>query len=319
MPAPHDRLRALLAELAAEDVGALLAEARDAGRDDAREALRELWHAAYLAAAAAPRPAAAAPADGSAWWVYCVVSGAEAARLPDGLAGVTPGPPVEIIASGRLAAVVSSVPLAEFNDERLRQHLEDLAWVERVARAHEAVLESVMAAMTIVPLRLCTICLTPERVGALLDDQSADLVSALEALRGRTEWGVKLFAAPSAPAEPEGGAADGSDYLLRKRQARGAREEAQRAATESAQRIHDALQSEAVAAAVNPPQRPEAHGRDAEMLLNAAYLIDDERREALRAQVEGLDAEYAPDGFALELTGPWPPYNFVAPAAPALP
>lgn len=323
MPARDDasgRLSALLAELAAEDVGALLAEARDAGRADAREELRERWRAAYLDAAATPRRAAApVSADGTAWWVYCVVSAADGAQLPEPLAGVVAGVAVETIGSGPLTAVVSAVPLAEFNDARLREHLEDLAWVEQVARAHEAVLEGVMAVTAIVPLRLCTICLTPERVGALLDEQAAELVSALDALRGRTEWGVKLFGTSGAQAAaPEGEAADGSAYLERKRRARGAREEAQRAATECAQHVHDALTREAVASAVNPPQRPETHGRDAEMLLNAAYLIDDERRGELQTLVERLAAEHEPRGFALELTGPWPPYNFVAPSSPAL-
>ncbi|MGI8622098.1 MAG: GvpL/GvpF family gas vesicle protein, partial [Solirubrobacteraceae bacterium] len=282
-----------------------------------QEALRELWRSAYLEAAGTPRREPA-PADGSAWWVYCVVASTAAARLPDGLRGVVPGAEVETVTGGQLAAVVSAVPLAEFNDERLREHLEDLAWVEHVARAHESVLESVMATTTIVPLRLCTICLSPERVAALLDEQAAGLAPALDALRGRTEWGVKLFGPLAGPTEPEAEAADGSAYLERRRRARGAREEAQRAATDCAQHIHDALGRETVASAVNPPQRPEAHGRDAEMLLNAAYLIDDERREALRGLVESLAAEHEPAGFALELTGPWPPYNFVAPSAPAL-
>ena len=305
-----------------EDVAALIAEARAAGRADAAAKLRELWRDAYLEAATAtdaPRPPAPAPTDGSAWWVYCVVAAADAASVPVGAAGVSPDSPVEIVASGRLAAVVSPVPLAEFNDERLREHLEDLAWVEQVARAHEGVLEAVMSATTIVPLRLCTICLTRERVGALLDGQARELESALEALQGRTEWGLKLFAPPARHAEAAPATEDdGSAYLERKRRARADREQAQRELTDRAQRLHDALGAESVASAVNPPQRPEAHGRDADMLLNSAYLVDDDRRDRLRAIVEELAAEYQHHGFAIELTGPWPPYNFVSPAAPAM-
>lgn len=310
-------LRALLAGLAADDVAALVAETREAARAEAAQALQALWREAYLDAAAMVAAPAPAPPDGEAWWVYCVVAAADAELVPAGLAGVE-GAPLEVVVSGPVAAVVSPVGLAEFNDERLREHLEDLAWVERVARAHEDALETVMADVTIVPLRLCTICLSRGRVGALLDEQAEQLVPALSALRGRTEWGVKLFGTLARTEEPEGQAAGGSDYLERKRRVRGAREEAQRAATECAQHVHDALHNEAIGSAVNPPQRPEAHGREAEMLLNAAYLIDDERREPLRALVDDLAAEYEPRGFALELTGPWPPYNFAAPSAPAL-
>ena len=46
---------------------------------------------------------------------------------------------MEALVEGDLAALLSPVPLAEYGDERLREHLEDISWLERTARAHEAV------------------------------------------------------------------------------------------------------------------------------------------------------------------------------------
>jgi hypothetical protein len=277
-------------------------------RDDV-DALRVAWRDAYLAAATAPAPAAPL-VDGDAYWVYCVIGAADAARVPAGAAGLD-GAPLEVIAYGELAAVVSSIALAEYNDEQLRRNLEDLAWVERVARAHEATLEAVMATTTIVPLRLCTICLTRERVGELLAEQAAALGAALDRLRGHTEWGLKLFApAPGAP-PPAAEDADGAGYLERKRRLRAQREEAQQQATDRARRLHEALSERAVACTVNPPQQREAHGRDADMLLNAAYLVDDEHAGQLQAVMSEFEVELRPHGYEVELTGPWPPYNFV--------
>jgi gas vesicle protein GvpL/GvpF len=45
------------------------------------------------------------------------------------------------------------------------------------------------------------------------------------------------------------------------------------------------------------------------MLFNGAYLVEDRARfeEALAALAE----DYRESGIELELTGPWPPYNFV--------
>jgi hypothetical protein len=352
MPSRDDprlrRLTALLAESAGDDAAALLAEARDAAREDVRRILQDVWREALLEAAAAavaqppqaqprPRPRErpaphvaqprsrpaerpAPPESGVAWWVYCVVPAAEAAHVPTDVPGVDPEGPIALLSRGELAAVVSRVPLAEYGDERLREHLEDLPWVERVARAHEEVLEAAMAATTIVPLRLCTIYLSRERVEDLLDEQAPGFAGALASLRGRSEWGVKVFAPRAATgsrasAEPAGG----SSYLERKRSERAAREEEHRRAAECAQAVHERLEREAVGACVNPPQRPEAHGRDADMLLNGSYLFDDERRAVLHSAVEELSAEYEPQGFSIELTGPWPPYNFVSPAASAVP
>jgi hypothetical protein len=354
------RLTALLAASAADDAAALLAEARDAAREEARSILQDVWREALLEAAAAvveqrppkrqpvpqegtavveprppeprsvpeegtavvePRPPEprSVPQEGSAWWAYCVVPAAEADRVPPNLHSVDPAGPVEMVTCGELAAVVSCVPLSEYGDERLREHLEDLAWVEQVARAHEEVLEAAMSATTIVPLRLCTIYLSRDRVEALLDDQAPGLTAALAELRGRTEWGVKVFAPDGAvAASPSTEVGGGSAYIERRRSERAAREEAHRRTNECAQDVHARLEREAVAACVNPPQRREAHGRDAEMLLNGSYLFDDERRSVLQSIVDALAREYEPLGFSIELTGPWPPYNFVSPSASAI-
>ena len=43
-------------------------------------------------------------------------------------------------------------PLEEFTEERLREHLADMDWVEAMARAHERVLQSIRAQTTVVPM-----------------------------------------------------------------------------------------------------------------------------------------------------------------------
>ena len=309
---PADPLRALLRELAADDAAELVEQTRAAGRDEAARILRERWRDAYLEAAAEPRRPPAA--DATAWWVYGIVE-AGAPHLPEQLRGVA-GAAVGAVASGPLAAVVSEVPLAEFGDEQLRRHLEDLEWVERTARAHEHVLEAVMATQAIVPLRLCTIYLSRDRAAALLDEQRESLVHSLEALHGRSEWGVKLWAHATAEPASDAPDADPQAYLERKRNARDRREHAHREGAERAQHVHETIAQLAVAAVANPPQRREAHGRDADMVLNGAYLVDDARREELAAAVAQLQAQCAP--YEVELTGPWPAYNFSAPAAGAI-
>jgi hypothetical protein len=47
------------------------------------------------------------------------------------------------------------------------------------------------------------------------------------------------------------------------------------------------------------------------MLLNAAYLVETTRVDELRDAAAELEARHAPLGARVQLTGPWPPYNFV--------
>ena len=150
------RLSAALEELADEDLPALIAEARAGAREKARALLEAAFVDALLDRAAAPRPAGGG-SGGEGWWVYGVIAARDADRVSSGLEGVEPGSEVEAVVVGELAALASPVPMREYGDERIRDHLEDLQWVERTARAHEAVLDAALGTTTVVPLRLCTI------------------------------------------------------------------------------------------------------------------------------------------------------------------
>jgi hypothetical protein len=47
------------------------------------------------------------------------------------------------------------------------------------------------------------------------------------------------------------------------------------------------------------------------MFLNGAYLVRVAGEGEFREAVESLRGELGPEGISFELTGPWPPYNFV--------
>jgi hypothetical protein len=251
-------------------------------------------------------------------WAYCVLRAGD--RTPADAVGISDRP-VERIAIDGLAALVSRVPVSDFGAEPLRRNLNDLPWLERVARAHEAVLDAALAASTIVPLRMCTIFEAERGVQDMLERRREPLSEALQALDGRFEWAVKVLvdrdrlieatrSQDSDAGEPmrpgEGGA-----YLQRRREERSAREAASRLAADIAAQVHARLQDWAIDARSRPPQNPELSGHEGEMVLNAAYLIERERTDELREIVAELEEHHRGVGARIELSGPWPPYNFV--------
>ena len=274
------------------------------------------------AAARAVRPAADTP-SGDGLWAYCVLRAGE--PLPEDVEGVGGPGAFERVEARDLAAIVSRVPLAEFGAEPLRENLNDLAWLERVAREHEAVLDRTLAQSTIVPLRLCTIYESAQSVRDMLEREHDSLVQALDALAGRQEWGVKLIAdgdrlaeaarsqsAEASALEDELGARTGGGaYMLRRRLERHVREAVDSLGAELADEVHARLQTATVDAVVLPPQNPELSGHEGTMLLNGAYLVDAARVDVLRELVGELEERHRPLGARIELTGPWPPYNFL--------
>jgi hypothetical protein len=273
------------------------------------------------AAQGAP-PAGGAP-SGDALWAYCVLRAGQ--PLPTDVGGVAAGP-LERVEAGDLAALVSRVPLDEFGAAPLRENLNELAWLERVARAHEAVLDGALGQSTIVPLRLCTIYESEQSVREMLEREHKSLSQVLDALAGRQEWGVKLIAdehrlaaearsrsAEASALEDELGARTGGGaYMLRRRLERHLREAVDSLAAELAEQVHAQLQDWTSDAVVLPPQNPELSGHEGRMLLNGAYLVESERVDGMRKLVAELEERHAALGARIELTGPWPPYNFVS-------
>lgn len=277
---------------------------------------------------AAPEPAPPAPPDApDLVWAYCVLRDTD--PVPPGVAGITDSPVQRVAAEG-LAALICRVPAAQFAAEPLTRNLNDLTWLERVARSHEAVLDAALAQGTIVPLRMCTLFEGDAGVREMLERQREALTDALAGLEGRLEWAVKVLVdkdrlMDAARPEDHGNSerapsGDGGAYLRRRRGERSAREAAGRLAAETAQQIHARLQDWAIDARTRPPQNRDLSGHEGEMVLNAAYLVERERTDELRQLVTELEEHHRQLGARIELTGPWPPYNFVAAdekAAPA--
>ena len=79
-------------------------------------------------------------------------------------------------------------------------------------------------------------------------------------------------------------------------------------AAEEAERIHAELMTCAVAGKRKPPPDRSLSGRDAWIVLNGTYLVDQGVNDLFRETVAALDRSTA--RITLEITGPWPPYSF---------
>jgi hypothetical protein len=219
--------------------------------------------------------------------------------------------PLDIVEHEGLQAVVCDVDLDEFGEEPLRRNLEQLAWVEKVARTHDSVVRAVAARATVAPLRLVTVCLDDDSVVHRLQEWEAPLRAALERVAGCREWSVKAFlAAPAAAPEADAAApaTSGTAYIQAKREQSARRLLADREAADTAQAIHVAVAGRSKASRLLAPQDPQLTGRSEPMILNGAYLLRDDDEANFRAVVDDLRSRHS--GVLLEIAGPWAPYSF---------
>ena len=265
----------------------------------------------------------------SGLYVYCIGARAEleplfAAALP---AAIEADAPLALIGTNDLAAVASNVSLADYGEEALPARLADATWTALRAMRHERVVEHFARRAAVVPLRFGTLYLARANVERMLAERAAELRARIERLRGREEWGVNLYADRArlfeqiadlsarlrelrAQAER---ATPGQGYLLQKKiealRADETRAEARRIANE----IERALKDKAEGGVRLRVLKDEAseHG---DTLAKFAFLVAHARFAEFRAAAESLADEHAPAGFKIELTGPWPAYNFAGAA-----
>jgi hypothetical protein len=238
---------------------------------------------------------------------------------------------VRTITCSGLTVLVSDVSLAEFGEAALRRNLENLDWLDEVAREHHYVIDAAARIFPLLPTRLATVYSGEAAVCAALGSRHDQLCDALRRVGGRVEWGVKAYAEPEpdAPAEPDkaeraatGGNRAGADagrdagpgsgaglaYLKRRRGQLTADRESRVGAVHAAQAIHADLTAKATDTRLHPPQSAQLSGVRLPMLLNAAYLLDAADGATFTAAVAG-QATAHPE-LRVELTGPWPPYSF---------
>jgi hypothetical protein len=240
-------------------------------------------------------------------YVYAVARKLDGDTLT-GLEGVG-GAPVRTISQRDLTVVVSTVDLAEFGEEALRENLEVLSWVEDTARRHDEVVRRAAATTTaLAPFRLVTIYASDDAACDRLEELYDGLAVALERVDRRSEWSLKVFTRPMPEATVEPAAASGVAYLERRRaEIRGRQQD-----VADQQMLADQLFWDLVPAAAAtrrlPPQDQKLTGRREPMALNAAFLLDDDRSTEFLELVTATRERYP--SLEIEVNGPWPPYSF---------
>lgn len=258
-------------------------------------------------------------------YVYCLVAARRkpsVPRTPKGLAGTGP---VRLIAlpgqqrgRNRLQQwlVAADAPLDMYGEAALNAKLGDLDWVSRAAVAHEAVVESFIGAAALLPMKLFTIFTSDERAIEHIARQRVRIDAALKRVTNRTEWGVRVVIdraravqSTAARTRSASGRASGSSYLLKKKARRDAATELVTRARGIVADLYDELSAQAGDATRRPAAELPVQGGS--LLLDAAFLVPRARTARFESAVARRARALAPHGYAVSLTGPWPPYSFM--------
>lgn len=213
--------------------------------------------------------------------------------------------PVACVRGRTMAALVSAdVP-------------EPLMATRRNMLAHTAVLERIMRAAPLLPVRFDTVAPDPGTLLACLDFHAATFAAGLERITGRIELGVKA-SWPAGTVAMETVQADPSLAAWRDRLAARPPAETYYERIEFGRRVEAAIAArrqaleQEIAAALTPlaERRAELRLLEDNMILNHAFLVPGTSEPEFDATIEQLVARYG-ERVTFRYVGPVPPYNFV--------
>jgi hypothetical protein len=219
------------------------------------------------------------------------------------LTGVDGVAAVEGIRCGQFVCWVSRVTAEEFA-ENLEQNMQDLDWLAAATTRHQKVLSAIADSADILPARFGIEFLHEKSLGEHVESRETVLRSDLDRIRGKEEWGVKVFALPSAGrAMNRKKIRSGKDYL----QAKSAL--VNRSSNRAGPEFDDFAKSlQSVASEVAEGGKLAAARRD--LQFHKTVLV----RRSDRKKLENVVRAYAKkwkDKNRIECTGPWPAFSFV--------
>jgi len=259
-------------------------------------------------------------------YLYCIK---EKSGSPIGLSSKAIDGKGEVFVFGyrELEAVVSSIPLEEFTSQEIQNKArENLGWIKEKAVQHETVMEELAnGGANLLPMRFGVIFRERTNIEATLEKNYYKIKNALDRIRGKQEWSVKVYLKSSKDFEQALKAND--DTIRKKEKAIAEAPEGvaffleqelkeilaramDRELSNVANLVFTSLERKAHAAKKCKILTKELTNRNDTMTLNAAFLIAGERVEDFRKEAEAVERTIRDRGFCLEYCGPWPNYNF---------
>lgn len=215
---------------------------------------------------------------------------------------------------------------AKFDGETIKEKLlNDPKWAEENIRAHHEVIDRAFQAGVVIPMKFGTMYKTRKGLVATLEKYYRKFKNLISQLADKKEWGVKAYLDHK---KFVAALKKNNKEIQKLEKRRSSAQEGMRWYTERKideivgdeveEEIEKLLQYfvEKLKGHVEKVRLGDAFSKDIqkpgkEMIMNAACLVKNDALQGFKDVFQELVKEAMQRGVLLELTGPWPPYNFV--------
>jgi len=242
---------------------------------------------------------------------------------PDSLHPI-PNPAVFLISYRDIAALSRRVSEEEFGDRALEKHLKDPEWLKTELWEQEQILERVMEAQTVAPLKWGTVFRTQEAVRDVLCEGYTEIRGLLERLDGRQEWTVRAlvdrrrFDETIVIHHPEirqlsvraGTMPPGSAYLMNEQLKLKSKEISQQIMDGIIQEVWGRVSVHTESSVRTEPLGAGSKDQGSELVFQMAFLVHKEKLPGFSEAILQAARKWHDQGLQIQQIGPFPPYYF---------
>lgn len=240
------------------------------------------------------------------------------------LAGMDGNGTLYAIENSGFYAIVGNVDLAQYGEEAMAEKGEDVDWLKEKAVMFMNIILKLSALSSIIPMKFLTIFKSEERVKDIISENHEQFTHNFTKINHRGELSVKIYCdekkykekvmedeiinfETSLVGKPKGAA-----FFLRKKFDGELDDKIRNRICNLANDFIDSIKSLATDMKSNKILTKEITEIATPMILNCAFLVDNEMQEQFNAKIDDLKVKgnYERDGFIIEVSGPWPPFSF---------
>jgi len=255
-----------------------------------------------------------------ALYLYAITKQAAQITLPS--QGIEFGNVPEKIAFQDLIAIVSAIDITKMNKKEIEERLKtDLAWTKKNVYLHHQVIQEIGENHPVIPMKFATI-LKEKDLHRILEDNYGKFKNLLQKLADKEEWGLKVYLDYEKTKDKfltkdlaDDKVPSGHDwYWEKKKEESASRRVEERLEKTLEKTINETvfdLENMAVKVSYSDPLPQALTGREEIMVLNGSFLLDKQKVPKFQKLAKKIDSKIKKNGFIVEISGPWPPYNFV--------
>ncbi len=229
--------------------------------------------------------------------------------------------PLMLHAFGEISAITATVNIEDFSGPSAEEKFKDTEWLTARLLQHNDIIVQAMRHSPLLPMPFATLFVSPETLEQQIARNSDCILEYFKKVDKCQEWAVKILLVRDkayeylyhknllAIADMMQELPPGARYLKEKQLQSLTKSEVLVFIEASCQDIVQKLNDYAIEG------RKRAISSDAdydgkELIVNLAFLLDDDDVAAFIQQVQHVDASSSSYGLHLTLSGPWPTYSF---------